>query len=104
MFLIIFQTFAFMQIFNILNARRPSYKDLNPFEGFHFLTNFTVFILVGVQFLICYIPSTLGYGSISIVTNVLCMGLGALSVIFFTLFKCACYLMMGGDSEYSTVI
>ena len=48
MFLIIFQTYAYMQIFNILNARRPSYKDLNPFEGFHFLTNFTVFILVGV--------------------------------------------------------
>lgn len=33
MFLIIFQTFAFLQIFGIFNARRPSYKDLNPFEG-----------------------------------------------------------------------
>ena len=99
MFLIIFQTYAYMQIFNILNARRPSYKDLNPFEGFHFLTNFTVFILVGVQFLICFIPLTLGYGSISIIINLLCAGLGALSVIWFTLFKLVCYFFKIGRAH-----
>ena len=33
MYVIIFQTFAFLQIFNILNARRPSFRDINPLKG-----------------------------------------------------------------------
>ena len=47
MFLVIFQTFAYLEIFNILNARRPSVKDLNPLGGISFLTIVALIFLLG---------------------------------------------------------
>lgn len=100
MFLIIFQTFAFLQIFNILNARRPSYKDLNPFEGVSFLFIIALCCLLGFQFAMCAVPLTLGYGTIPMLTNALCMAIGACSVVWFTAFKAVMLFFMGGEDMY----
>ena len=87
MFLVIFQTFAFMQIFNILNARRPSYRDLNPFRGISLLTLVALILLVGFQFALCYVPIMFGYTTVDLYTNLACMCLGAGTVIWFASFK-----------------
>jgi len=89
-----------MQIFNILNARRPSYKDLNPVEGISFLTCVVLVLLLGFQFSIAQVPLMLGYGTIPIFTNLLCMGLGACSVIWFIMCKIFLFFVHGGEDSY----
>ena len=76
-----------MQIFNILNARRPSYRDLNPFSGISFLTIAVIILLLGFQFALVTVPSMLGYGTIPLFTNLLCMGIGACGVVWFVATK-----------------
>lgn len=46
LYLILFQTFAFLQLFNVLNARRPSFKDLNPLSGITFATAWRITLLI----------------------------------------------------------
>ena len=100
MFLIIFQTFAYLQIFNILNARRPSYKDLNPFEGLSFLTVFIVIVLLGFQYGVACIPTLFDYGTIGYYENLLCMAVGAGSLVWYTLLKMFIWLIKGsGDHK-----
>lgn len=100
MFLIIFQTFAFLQIFNILNSRRPSYKDLNPFEDVSFLFLGVLICLIGFQFSVGAIPLILGYGTISMYTNMICCGIGAFSVGWFTGWKAIMRFILGGEDLY----
>jgi len=87
MFLILFQCFAYMQICNILNARRPSYRDLNPLSGISFFTSLCGLALLGFQFSLCYVPSFFGFGSIDEYTNLVCMAVGAASVVWFMIAK-----------------
>lgn len=56
MFLILFQTWAYLQIFNIINARRPSFKDINPIGGISILMCVVIVLLLGFQFSLCYVP------------------------------------------------
>ena len=102
MFLIIFQTFAYTQIFNILNARRPSYKDINPVEGISILTCVILVFLLGFQFCIAQVPLMLGYGTIPIFTNLLCMGIGAGSVAWFVICKFFLLFILGGEDSYAS--
>ena len=83
MFLMIFQTFAYLQIFNILNARRPSFKDINQFQGISVLTVVILILLLGFQFGLAYIPYLLGLGSITEYANLACMCLAACSTVWF---------------------
>ena len=76
-----------MQIFNILNARRPSYRDINPLKGISVLTFLAVHLLVAFQFALCYVPLMFGYATIDLYTNLACMGLGAGSVVGFAIYK-----------------
>jgi len=104
MFMIIFQTFAYMQIFAIINARRPSFKDINPFEDFSILTASAIFLLLCFQFTVCYMPLVVGINSISIWSNLLCGAMGALSVIWFTVCKMVMAFILGGEDPYPTQI
>jgi hypothetical protein len=104
MFLILYQTFAFMQIFNILNSRRPSFKDINPFEGISILTVMVLIGLVTLQFTICYIPGMFGYNTISLWANCVCMGLGGASVAWFTASKAMMSFILGGEDLYPTQV
>ena len=97
MFLILFQTFAYMQIFGILNARRPSYKDLNPFGGISLLTCATLIFLLGFQFCIAQVPLMLDYGTIELYTNLTCMGIGLCSVIWFVVCKALLKFVIGEE-------
>ena len=71
----------------MLNARRPSYRDINPFQGISFVTLVAMIAMLGFQLVLCYVPIVLGYNTIDIYTNLICMGLGAFSVVWFGLFK-----------------
>lgn len=104
MFLIIFQTFAFMQIFNILNSRRPSYKDMNPFEDISILFCVMLIVLLSFQFAICAVPLMFGYGTIDIYTNCLCVAIGACSVVWLTSWKIIMRFILGGEDMYPTQI
>ena len=104
MFMIIFQTFAYMQIFAIINARRPSFKDINPFEDFSILTASAIFLLLCFQFTVCFMPLVVGINSISIWSNLLCGAMGALSVIWFTVCKMVMAFILGGEDPYPTQI
>lgn len=86
-FLLMFQTFAFLQIFNILNARRPSFKDLNPLEGIGWETGACLVLLLIVQYCMCYVPNSLGYRTIDAWSNLVCLAIGGFSVAWFTLLK-----------------
>ena len=97
MFLIMFQTFAYLQIFNVLNARRPSYKDLNPVGGISILTAVCVVLLLGFQFSLVYVPRLTGFGSIGELTNLLCMAIGASSVLWFVACKMLLRFLIGID-------
>ena len=44
-------------------------------------------IMLIFQFVLCYAPKFLGYNTIDIFTNLICMGLAALSLVWFGLFK-----------------
>jgi len=104
MFLIVFQTFAFLQIFNILNARRPSYKDMNPFEDISFLFCVVFIVLLGFQFAICAVPTIFGYGTIEMYTNLICMAIGASSVLWLTMWKAIMRFILGGEDLYPTQV
>ena len=66
LYVILFQTFAFLQLFNVLNARRPSYKDLNPLAGMKFTTALKLLLLIGFQFGLAYLPLAVSHGTIDI--------------------------------------
>ena len=87
LYIILFQTFAYLQIFNTLNARRPSYKDLNPLKGISIGTVVCLVFMLALQFSFAYLPLIAGYGSISTYPNLLCMAVGASSVLWFILCK-----------------
>ena len=99
MFLILFQTFAFMQIFGILNARRPSYKDVNPFDGISILTCVCLILLCGFQFGLVALPAALGYGTITPISNLLCLGMGACSTIWFVACKVLLKFIIGDEKK-----
>lgn len=100
MFLIIFQSFAFMSLFGIFNARRPSYKDVNPLEGISVLFMLIFTGLVAFQFAVCAVPLMFGYGTISMYANLICLGLGACSVGWFTAWKAIMLFVLGGEDMY----
>ena len=102
--MIIFQTFAYMQIFNIINARRPSFKDINPFEDFNTLTAASLFLLVCFQFCVCFLPGVIGINTISIWSNLLCGALGAASVFWFAVCKMVLAFILGGEDPYPNQI
>ena len=89
-----------MQVFNILNARRPSYKDLNPVEGISLLTCVVLVFLLGFQFSIAQVPLMLGYSTIPIFSNLLCMGIGACSVVWFIICKIVLFFVLGSEDSY----
>ena len=73
-----FQTFAYLQIFNILNARRPSLRDPNSFKGLSVTIIIIVALLTLIQFcLASYAPDFFGYGTLSTIDNFKCMAIGA---------------------------
>ena len=104
MFLILFQTFAFLQIFNIFNARRPSYKDLNPFEGISALFMIVFTTLLAFQFAVCASPVMFGYGTIELYTNLICLGLGICSAGWFTVWKAIMLFVLGGEDMYPSQV
>jgi hypothetical protein len=89
-----------MQIFNILNARRPSVKDLNPLQGISALTCVSMMLMICFQFFICYIPLVVGYSSIDIMTNLACMGVGVLSVVWLVATKMVLTLLIGDRDAF----
>ena len=98
-FVIIFQTYAYLQIFNIINARRPSYKDLNPFEGLTLLTCAIVFMLVGFQYGIVLLPKLFDYGTIGYYENLVAMAVGFGGIIWFLLIKTFVWLIRGSGDQ-----
>ena len=82
-FMTLFQTWAYMQIFSIFNARRPSYKDMGPFSGLSTLVCVVLTLLLIFQFSLCYIPMIFGFGTISANVNLLCMAMGVVSIVWF---------------------
>ena len=87
MYVVLFQTFAYLQLFNLLNARRPSFRDMNPLQGISILTSVILVLLLGFQFSLVYIPRFAGYGSISEWSNLFCMAIGGCSCLWFALCK-----------------
>ena len=55
-FTLIWNTFVFLQVFNLINCRDVSSSGRNGFSGLHrnFLTVFIILLIVGVQFLSCF--------------------------------------------------
>ena len=100
MFLILFQTWAYMQIFAIFNSRRPSYKDINPFSGVSILMVVVLILLLGFQFSLVYIPKIFDYGTMHELTNLLCMAMGAGSIVWFTFCKLFMFFVVGRDDAY----
>ncbi len=98
-FVIIFQTYAYLQIFNIFNARRPSYKDLNPIEGLGWVTCAVVFMLLSFQYGIVLLPKLFNYGTIGYYENLLSMGVGAGSIVWFLLIKTFIWLIKGSGDQ-----
>ena len=83
-----FQTFAYLQIFNVLNARRPSLRDTNSLKDLSVIIIIIVAMLTLIQFsLASYAPDYYGYGTLSTVNNFKCMAIGASQVPFFILYK-----------------
>ncbi len=79
----LFQTWAYIQIFSIFYARRPSYKDMGPFSGLSILVCVVLVLLLIFQFSLCYIPMIFGFGTISAHVNLLCMVIGVVSIFWF---------------------
>ena len=83
-----FQTFAYLQIFNILNARRPSLRDANSLKDLSAIIIVIVALLTLIQFsLASYAPDYFGYGELSTTDNFKCMAIGAGQVLFFIFYK-----------------
>ena len=99
-FMTLFQTWAYMQIFAIFNARRPSYKDMGPFSGLSILVCVVVALLLIFQFSLCYIPMIFGFGTISEEVNLLCMIIGAISIFWFYFCKGVLFIFTGTKDEY----
>jgi hypothetical protein len=55
-------------------------------------------VLLGFQFSLPYIPMITGFGSITTLTNLLCMAIGAVSIIWFWLCKILLRFLIGIDS------
>jgi len=55
-FTLIFNTFIFLQVFNLINCRDVSTHGKNGFAGIHrnFYTCLIILVIVGIQFLSCY--------------------------------------------------
>lgn len=101
-FLVIFQTFAYMQIFSILIARRPSYKDLNQFEGMGWETLACVVLLIVIQFFFCYLPDCFGYTTISGWSNLVCLFIGGFSLVWFATWKVFLRIVTGEEQRIRT--
>ena len=91
-----------MQIFNILNARRPSFRDVSPLSGVSMLTVSAITVMLGFQFAICYVPMMLGYDTIDLYTNLICMGLGAASLVWFSVFKVVLLFFTGAPDLFAS--
>lgn len=87
MYAVLFQTFCYLQLFNLFNARRPSFKDLNPLHGISILTAVCLALLLIFQFSIVYVPRIFGYGSLNEWSNLLCMAIGGGSCLWFAFCK-----------------
>lgn len=57
-------------------------------------------LLLGFQFSLCYIPKLAGFGSIPELTNLLCMTIGACSVVWFTFWKAVMLFIVGREDDY----
>ena len=55
-FTLIWNTFVFLQIFNLINCRDVSSSGRNGFSGLHrnYLTIFIILMIIGIQFLSCF--------------------------------------------------
>ena len=55
-FTLIWNTFIFLQVFNLINCRDVSSSGRNGFSGLHrnFLTMMIILLIIGIQFLSCF--------------------------------------------------
>ena len=74
---------------------------MNPIGGISVLMCVVIVLLLGFQFSLCYVPQLLGFGSIPEYTNLLCMAMGACSVVWFTAWKVAMRFIAGSDDAVS---
>ncbi len=56
--------------------------------------------LLGFQFSLVYIPKIFDYGTMHELTNLLCMAMGAGSIVWFTLCKLFMFFVVGRDDAY----
>lgn len=88
-----------MQIFNIINARRPSVHDFNPLAGISWFTLVSLKLMLCFQFFICYVPEAFGYTTIDVYTNLACLGIGAGSVAWFIASKLLIHMALLSRSD-----
>ena len=55
-------------------------------------------LLLGFQFSLLQVPLMMGYGTIDLYTNLLCMGVGACSVVWFFICKAFLRFVIGDES------
>lgn len=90
-FTLIFHTFVFMQVFNEINCRKLMKKELNVFEG---ICSNWIFILielmtVGVQiWIVQYGGKFIQCSALTLNQHLLCIGIGASSLIISLFLKC----------------
>ena len=55
-FTLIWNTFIFLQVFNLINCRDVTSNGMNGFSGLHknFLTVMIILLIIGIQFLSCF--------------------------------------------------
>lgn len=75
---------------------------MNPFEGISILFMVVFTGLLAFQFAVCAIPVMFGYGTIEMYTNLICLGVGAVSVGWFTAWKGLMMFILGGEDLYPT--
>lgn len=92
LYTMVFQTFVFMQLFNQINARKLGDRELNVFSGF--FNNWMFIFIAALTFVIQIMMVNYGGRSVRAVPldtyqNLICLGLGAFSLIWGALMKLA---------------
>ena len=92
-----FATFAYFQIFNMLNARVPGINDnINPFNSIHTIVVILLPLILIFQFVaLSFMPGFFGIGKLSVISNFIAMGIGASSVLWFIVCKAVKHVLLG---------
>lgn len=91
MYTIVFQTFVFMQLFNQINSRKLGEREFNVFSAFcnNFMFIFILILTFAVQMVIVeYGGRYMRAVPLTNEQNLICAGIGAMSLIVGLLLKC----------------